>query len=262
MLFLDYSPLVVLLIEKNIILTLANFITFLLLSTKITLKNLRAHVTLYSLANQLWHRNELDVSSFSFWSLVLPAFHCKQQAYPPWTDIADPERGLPLARHHPSSVGLYKYTIVLILYLFHPLRSFCSQGSSFYILAASAKQLMCTECVDSNCLAIVAPSRLALYTLAPVRTRGGGWWRIVVQSPRGFSVRFFLRFAINRLSLVPSAPETLRRSYIGNRNKRNVNQKIAINIYLDYIVIELTKDDISLMHFIITHIWLRWKLII
>lgn len=166
--------------RKKIILTLANFITFLLLSTKITLKNLRAHVTLYSLANQLWHRNELGVSSFSFWSLVLPAFHCKQQAYPPWTDIADPERGRPLARHHPSSVGLYKYTIVLILYLFHPLRSFCSQGSSFYILAASAKQLMCTECVDSNCLAIVAPSRLALYTLAPVRTRGGGWWRIVV----------------------------------------------------------------------------------
>lgn len=39
--------------RKKIILTLANFITFLLLSTKITLKNLRAHVTLYSLANQL-----------------------------------------------------------------------------------------------------------------------------------------------------------------------------------------------------------------
>lgn len=115
----------------------------------------------------------------SFWSLALPVFHCKQQAYLSWTGIADPERGLPLARHHPSSVGLYKYTIVLILYLFHPLRSFCSRGSSFYILAASAKQLMCTECVDSNCLAIVAPSRLAL-TFARARARGGGWRWIIV----------------------------------------------------------------------------------
>lgn len=141
----------------------------------------------------------------SFWSLALPVFHCKQQAYPSWTGIADPERGLPLARHHPSSVGLYKYTIVLILYLFHPLRSFCSRGSSFYILAASAKQLMCTECVDSNCLAIVAPSRLAL-AFARARARGGegdGGSSCRVRSPRGSSVRFFLRFAINRLSPIP-----------------------------------------------------------
>lgn len=150
----------------------------------------------------------------SFWSLALPVFHCKQQAYPSWTGIADPERGLPLARHHPSSVGLYKYTIVLILYLFHPLRSFCSRGSSFYILAASAKQLMCTECVDSNCLAIVAPSRLALYALVRAGEGDGGSCR--VQSPRGSSVRFFLRFAINRLSLIPSTPETLRRSCTRN----------------------------------------------
>lgn len=98
-------------------------------------------------------------------------FTVNNRQRPTRTGIVDPERGLPLARHHPSSVGLYKYTIVLILYLSHPLRSFCSRGSSFYILAASAKQLMCTECVDSNCLAIVAPSRLALYMLARARAR-------------------------------------------------------------------------------------------
>ena len=169
---------------------------------------------------------------------MLPAFHCKQQAYPPWTDIADPERGLPLARHHPSSVGLYKYTIVLILYLFHPLRSFCSRGSSFYILAASAKQLMCTECVDSNCLAIVAPSRLALYTLALVRTRGGGRWRIVVPcaEPAGLFRSILPTFCDkSTLSLVPSAPETLRRTYMywEIEIKRNKSRKIAINIYFN-----------------------------
>lgn len=140
------------------------------------------------------------------------------------------ERGLPLARHHPSSVGLYKYTIVLILYLFHPPRSFCSRGSSFYILAASAKQLMCTECVDSNCLAIVAPSRLALYVLAHSRARRrvAVDHRVVLQTPRRSSVRFFLRFAINRLSLVPGAPETLRRSSVSRIViKRNERRKFV-----------------------------------
>lgn len=91
-----------------------------------------------------------------------------RHTHPPGTATADPEPCLPLARHHPSSVGLYKYTIVLILYLFHLQRSsFCSRVSSFYILAASAKQLMCTECVDSNCLAIVAPSRTRLVLFHP-----------------------------------------------------------------------------------------------
>lgn len=152
-----------------------------------------------------------------------------------------PSEGLPLARHHPSSVGLYKYTIVLILYLFHPLPSFCSRGSSFYILAASAKQLMCTECVDSNCLAIVAPSRFALYAFARgVEGDGGSSCR--VQSPRGSSVRFFLRFAINRLSLIPGTPETSRRSYTRDRNKRNESRKFLINLCLDYLVIEMTED--------------------
>jgi len=79
---------------------------------------------------------------------------------------------------------------------------------------------------------------------------GDGGSSCRVQSPRGSSVRFFLRFAINRLSLVPSAPETFRRSYIGNRNKRNESRKIAINIYFDYIAIELTENDIFINVFI------------
>lgn len=91
-----------------------------------------------------------------------------RHTHPRGTAAVDPEPCLPLARYHPSSVGLYKYTIVLILYLFHLQRSsFCSRVSSFYILAASAKQLMCAECVDSNCLAIVAPSRSRLVLFPP-----------------------------------------------------------------------------------------------
>lgn len=63
---------------------------------------------------------------------LLWPFHGKQQAYPPILLAQTPPTPvpcLPLARHHPSSVGLYKYTIVLILYLFPPptlFLSFCS----------------------------------------------------------------------------------------------------------------------------------------
>lgn len=105
------------------------------------------------------------------------------------TSNADPKPpDLPLARHHPSSVGLYKYTIVLILYLFHPLRvPFVPRESSFYILAVSAKQLMCTECVDSNCLAIVAPSRLSWVCASAYGWEGGWRWIITpCADPAGF----------------------------------------------------------------------------
>lgn len=162
-------------------------------------------------------------------STTLWPFHGKQQTYPIPLDTAavDPEPCLPLARHHPSSVGLYKYTIVLILYLFHLQRSsFCSRVSSFYILAASAKQLMCAECVDSNCLAIVAPSRTRLvlfppscdergkrpprWIIAPVFTNPAAFFRSILLSFRDKSA--FPRLSPFRESARASSPIGFTRS--------------------------------------------------
>lgn len=163
-------------------------------------------------------------SSSFFLSPALPAFHCKQHTgiytQPPGRTHIAPEPGarealLPLARRRAPplisrSVQIY-YCIDPGIYLFHSLRApfVPPRRSSFYILAASAKQLMCTECVDSNCLAIVAPSRHSRARCTPSRAgEGDSGSSYRVQSPRGSSVRFFptLCDKSTLLPLPPSSP--------------------------------------------------------
>lgn len=76
-----------------------------------------------------------------------------------------------------------------------PTFSFCSPGvSSFYIWAASAKQLMCTECVDSNCLAIVAPSRSRPVPVPPSLERVALDHRAACTDPAAFFRSILLPF--------------------------------------------------------------------
>lgn len=117
--------------------------------------------------------------------------HCRPRAVPPTC------KAPPLISR---SVQIYYCIDPIPFSTSNPLPPFVPRVSSFYILAASAKQLMCTECVDSNCLAIVAPfrSRLLLFAsaLAPrpkrdealdhraVRTNPAAFFRSILLSFR------------------------------------------------------------------------------
>lgn len=98
---------------------------------------------------------------------LLWPFHGKQQAYPiplaqtpPTPSRASHLQGT--TPHQSVCTNILLYWSYTFFHLQPSSSPFVPRVSSFYILAASAKQLMCTECVDSNCLAIVAPSRSRL----------------------------------------------------------------------------------------------------